>query len=266
MRVRPDGTKGAAVDTHELWRLRSPQERAGFLLGAGAAVVAALTLVVVLVAPPSGRSAGPANVEPPPPVAAGATEVPVGVHATAAGPAPTPTPRVAATTRPAEPDTEATGDAEDGDDADGDVPVEAADQRAPSPPPTTAAPPVSFTGTVEAEAATLTGPEVRTLSCGFCSGGRLAAFIGRTNSVTFAGVRVPTTGTYPLTITYLGDNLAFYVSVNGGNGVRVLLDRGSWTEARTATIQVSLTAGVANTIRFYNTGDWAPGLDKISIG
>jgi hypothetical protein len=179
------------------------------------------------------------------------------VHATAAGPA-----RTSARPTPGTTTTTATPDA----------PIEAPgaspslSAQATTAPPTTAAPPVTYTGTVEGEAASFSGPDARSMSCGFCSGGRIAGWIGFTNALTFTDVRVATTRAYQLTITYVGDDRSFYVSVNGGPGARVALFQGSWNEARTATLSITLNAGTANTIRFYNTTDWTPDLDKITIG
>jgi hypothetical protein len=118
---------------------------------------------------------------------------------------------------------------------------------------------------VEGEAAAFSGPDARAMNCGFCSGGRIAGWIGFTNSLTFTDVRVAATRTYQLTITYVGDDRSFFVSVNGGPGARVALFQGSWNEARTATLPITLNAGTANTVRFYNTSDWTPDLDKIAI-
>lgn len=239
---------------HGTLSLRSPHERMRLLLAGGAALLAALTLVSLLLTPPGTgiRQAlwwEEAAAQPSPSATAGLAS---GIHATAVGPSATATPGPPRTTRPAAART--TG-----------APAIAAATTAATPaPPPTQAPPVTFTGTVEAEAATFANGS-RSVDCGFCSGNHKAGWIGFGASVTFAAVRVPTTRTYNLTITYVGEDRAFYVSVNGGSGNRLWISNGDWSRTRSLVVSVRLTAGIDNKIAFSNRNDWAPDLDKISI-
>jgi alpha-L-fucosidase len=123
----------------------------------------------------------------------------------------------------------------------------------------------SGTGSIEAEAATLSGRAVGA-ACGGCSGGAKARFIGggSANHVTFT-TQSAVAGPRQLTIDYTVDGTrSFFVSVNNGPGMEIPVSGTSWGTPASHTITVPLAAG-GNTIRFFNDGANAPDLDKITV-
>ena len=119
--------------------------------------------------------------------------------------------------------------------------------------------------TYEAESATI-GGSASVAGCSSCGNGQKVGYIGHGdgNRVTFAQVDA-TAGSHALVIHGVSaDPRTFYVSVNGGAGVPVNVQSGSWSSPTTVTINVSLNAG-NNTIALYNDGDYAPDLDRIVV-
>jgi hypothetical protein len=103
--------------------------------------------------------------------------------------------------------------------------------------------------------------------CSGCSGGQKVRFIGNSpnNYVTVNNVDVSQSGEYVLFIDYtLDGSRSFFVSVNDGPAVEVPLTGSSWDTPTSASITVSLNAGI-NTIRFFNDTAYAPDLDRIRI-
>jgi hypothetical protein len=121
---------------------------------------------------------------------------------------------------------------------------------------------------VEAEAAgnTLAGA-VAAAACATCSAGAKVRFIGNgsANYEIVNNLTVPSAGSRTLTITYeLDGSRSFFLSVNGGPGVEVPVTGTSWSTPATRTLTVNLNAGT-NSIKFYNTGAYAPDLDRIAV-
>lgn len=100
-----------------------------------------------------------------------------------------------------------------------------------------------------------------------CSGGAEVRWIGNGagNHVTINNINVPAAGNYTLTIDYLvSGTRSFFLSVNGGAGIEIIVSGSSWTTPASALITVTLNAG-SNNIRFYNDSDYAPDLDRIIV-
>jgi hypothetical protein len=126
--------------------------------------------------------------------------------------------------------------------------------------------PVGATTGQEAETGTLAGAAA-SAGCSTCSGGAKVRFIGNgtANTATLT-VNAAAAGSRQLRITYeLSGSRSFFVSVNGGTATEVALTGTSWSAPATATTTITLAAG-SNTVRFFNTGAWAPDLDRIDIG
>jgi len=141
----------------------------------------------------------------------------------------------------------------------------------PPPPTTTASTGKPFTPVaMEAESGAMAGGAASS-GCTGCSAGRKVRNIGNNaGSVTIGGITVPSAGTYQLTITYeLGQpSRTFYLSINGGAGTPVTVTSNvtDWSTQLNATVPVTLTAG-GNSFKFYNpTANFAPDLDKITVG
>ena len=124
----------------------------------------------------------------------------------------------------------------------------------------------------EAEAAALGGAAAQSDQCDGCSGHADVRFVGGTGAdtgtVTFSGLNVPTTGTYHLTIgCVLGDGAhgPFLVSVDGAAATSVNCPVGSWSSVTPTTVDVTLKAGVPNTVAFGNPTMAAPDLDGITL-
>ncbi|GAA1830725.1 hypothetical protein GCM10009682_56740 [Luedemannella flava] len=234
-----------------MWRLRTTGERMRLILAGGAAVIAALTLVLLVVDPDGARGRDQALRGTAAALAA-APSVPVspsprsGVHATAGRPtrtaAPTTSRRTAAS------------------------PTPTVTARASAAATTRAAP---FAVTLEAEAGDLGGIALR-LTCG-CSGGAVIGQLGsgfidgfqwRSGWLTFDGISVPADGDYTLTVHYRASrDRDLRISVNSGSSETVRCDEAS---AGTVTATVRLVAG-RNTIRLFNDHGRAPDIDKIKV-
>jgi hypothetical protein len=72
-------------------------------------------------------------------------------------------------------------------------------------------------------------------------------------------------GSRQLRITYeLDGTRSFFVSVNGGTAAEVPVTGTSWSAQAGATVTVGVAAG-NNTIKFFNTGAFAPDPDRIDL-
>lgn len=226
-----------------MWRLRTTGERLRLILAAGAAVLAALTLVLLFVGPDRARGGDAGSRGMPAAFGAPGSASPTpraGVHATAGRPS-----RTAGRTTAAAPTTRVTTRA---------VPSAA---------------PRTFAVTLEAEAAQL-GGVAAVLGCD-CSGGSAigqlgSGFVGgsqwRSGWLTFDGIAAPAAGEYQLTVSYRANrDRDLRISVSGGSTVTVRCPAGA---ARTVTTKVRLTAG-ANTLRLFNDYARAPDVDKIAL-
>lgn len=117
----------------------------------------------------------------------------------------------------------------------------------------------------EAGSSTLAGTATRT-NCGACSAGQKVGNIGGSGTVQLNGVTVGSTGRYTLRISYTsGDPRNADISINGGSAARLdFASTGGWETVGARYADVTLNAG-SNTIRFSNTGGYAPDLDRIDV-
>ena len=230
------------------WRLRSTGERGRLVVAGVAAVLAGLTLVLLLVRPdgPPARTLA----------------LPVTTPPTGTRPAPTPEVRATAA-RPTRTTGRPTATVRR-------TTAASTTRSRPSSAAATSAPPTPgpVSVTIEAESATLGGVALR-VSCA-CSGGAAVAQVGlafvggawKLGAVTFAGVTVPRAGDYTLRIAYRSTRDRYLqVAVNGGGGQGLTCRAAS---SGTVTATVHLAAG-ANSIKIFNDRSSAPELDKIVV-
>lgn len=113
--------------------------------------------------------------------------------------------------------------------------------------------------------------------CGFCSGGQYVRMIGYSGTLTFNGIKVSTSGTYKLTLTYVnGDpTRPGCIAVNPatppstaatgcGAGIAITFLGTGWDHVETYSLSVQLHAGT-NSIVYYSPTGWAPDMDKIEV-
>ncbi|WP_435131280.1 DUF4832 domain-containing protein [Actinacidiphila sp. bgisy144] len=121
----------------------------------------------------------------------------------------------------------------------------------------------------EAEAAgnTLAGGAT-VADCTGCSGGRKVGYVGNGATLTFNGVAGGSGGATKVTVAYTSAVArTFQVSANGGTPVSVTVTpTADWQTTATATATLNLAAGSANTVTIANPGDWAPDIDRITVG
>ena len=119
---------------------------------------------------------------------------------------------------------------------------------------------------LEAEDATLTGPQVATNHGGYTGSG-FADYGSTTGETITWSYSAPTAGSYPLTFRYAngsGDR-PLSLSVNGGTGTTLSFpNSGGWTSWGTVTATVSLNAG-SNTITLTTTINNGPNVDHLVI-
>ncbi|KAL7619920.1 hypothetical protein AAE478_010467 [Parahypoxylon ruwenzoriense] len=121
----------------------------------------------------------------------------------------------------------------------------------------------------EGEAAAY-GGKARDVSCGGCSGGTAAGYVGGPDkgSVTFSGVRSDADARTTVRIRYVnGDSSARYanVRVNGGAAQKIaFLPTGS--NVGTSTLHTDLKAGSTNEIVVEGVNDgWGPDVDRLIV-
>jgi hypothetical protein len=142
----------------------------------------------------------------------------------------------------------------------------------PTPSPTTGPGPATPTPgpgpalSLEAESGTFSGAARRS-TCGACSGGAKAGFIGN-GSANFVTIHfsVASGGSRTMNIYYMvnGTRPLSY-SVNGGTVVALSLSGTSWsTVAPPRAVTVTLNAG-GNSVRFFHNSAFGPDLDRITI-
>jgi chitodextrinase len=118
-------------------------------------------------------------------------------------------------------------------------------------------------GTYEAEASgnTRTGTAA-VASCAACSGGSKVGYIGNGAALSFNNVAGGSGGPRTVTIHYLTAVTRTAVV----NGATITFPAtGSWDTVGTATTTINLGAG-NNTVTVSNAGDWAPDIDRITVG
>ncbi len=126
--------------------------------------------------------------------------------------------------------------------------------------------------TYEAESSsnTLAG-SAATGTCASCSNGSLVGWIGNgsANTLTFNNVSAAASGVQLATIAYVnGGSTArtATLQVNGQQPTVVSFPpTGSWTTPGTVSVLVGLAKGATNTLKFSNSGAWAPNLDAVLL-
>jgi len=125
--------------------------------------------------------------------------------------------------------------------------------------------------TYEADQATL-GGSADANSCSACLDGQKVSGIGggSDGTVTFTGVSEPSTGSYPMTVSYLsvGKARPATITVNGTTQTVTFAETStsSYSVIGTTTVTVNLKAGSGNTIEFSGSGtSGAPDLDHIVV-
>jgi hypothetical protein len=115
----------------------------------------------------------------------------------------------------------------------------------------------------EAEAAgnTRTGGAL-VASCSGCSGGSKVGYLGNGATLAFTDVAGGSGGTRAVTV-YYASAVARTATVNG-QSVGFPATAG-WESVSSVTVSVNLAAG-SNTITIANPGDWAPDIDRITVG
>ncbi|MCX5208324.1 ricin-type beta-trefoil lectin domain protein [Kitasatospora sp. NBC_00240] len=125
--------------------------------------------------------------------------------------------------------------------------------------------------TYQADRAGTLGGQAQVSSCGTCPDGKLVGFIGGTTNsgtLTFANVKVATSGTYQLQIDYINGDAGARtgnITVNGGTATPVgFPTNGNWTTVGSKLVTVGLKAGT-NTVRFSNPNGWAASIASLSV-
>jgi hypothetical protein len=120
--------------------------------------------------------------------------------------------------------------------------------------------PVSFEA--EASGNVRTGTAV-TAACTACSGGSKVGYIGNGATLRFTGVSAG-----PLRISYLSAVArTATVQVNGGTPVTVTFPAtANWDTVGTVIPGITIPTGSANTVTISNASDWAPDIDRITVG
>ncbi len=126
----------------------------------------------------------------------------------------------------------------------------------------------SFSMMIEAEASgnTLSGA-ARLNNKSAASGGQVVGYLGNgaSNYLDINNVNVPCSGNYSMLVDYIsGQTRTVYIRVNGGSSFTESVNSGSWNSVSSFTRVISLNAG-NNVIRFFNDGNWAPDIDKITL-
>ena len=122
----------------------------------------------------------------------------------------------------------------------------------------------------EAEAATY-GGNARDVSCGSCSGGRAAGYIGGPDggTVTFEGIRSDAAGITTIRVAFLnGDQAPRYANarVNGGQPQRLAFVQATGSPS-SSILNAELKAGADNTIVIEGLGDgsYGPDIDRLIV-
>ncbi|MFC1408196.1 carbohydrate-binding protein [Streptacidiphilus sp. N1-12] len=119
----------------------------------------------------------------------------------------------------------------------------------------------------EASANTLTGTAV-VAACTGCSGGQKVGYLGNGATVAFHNVAGGSGGATQVTVAYTtAVARTFQISANGGTPVSVsVTPTADWQTTATTTVTLPLNAGSANTVTIANPTDWAPDIDRITVG
>lgn len=131
----------------------------------------------------------------------------------------------------------------------------------------TTSPPPPGNHEAEASTNTLTGGAV-VASCASCSGGAKVGYLGNGGKLTVTGVDGGSGGTRTVTLYYLAAvSRTATVQVNGGTATTVTFPAtADWNTVGSVHITVTVPAGAANSITIANPSDWAPDIDRITVG
>jgi hypothetical protein len=124
-------------------------------------------------------------------------------------------------------------------------------------------------GTYEAEApANTLGGSAIVASCSSCSGGSKVGYLGNGGTLQFNRVNGGSGGSTSVTVYYASAVARnAQISVNGGAPTTVSFPAtADWNTVGSTTVSLSLASGSANTITVANASDWAPDIDRITIG
>ncbi|MFJ2960347.1 carbohydrate-binding protein [Streptomyces sp. NPDC087270] len=119
----------------------------------------------------------------------------------------------------------------------------------------------------EASANTLTGGAA-VADCTGCSGGQKVGYLGNGATLTFDNVAGGSGGATQVTVAYTSAVArTLQISADGGTPVSVsVTPTADWQTTATATATLDLKAGNANTVTLANPDDWAPDIDRITVG
>lgn len=101
----------------------------------------------------------------------------------------------------------------------------------------------------------------------YCSGGAKAGWLGKSdkNDLQWQNVYSKEGGQYTMRLSYIcGENRNLYVTVNGGEPVKLTLNSGGWSTVAETDVNIQLNAG-ENVIRLYNAENWMPDIDGMTL-
>lgn len=101
----------------------------------------------------------------------------------------------------------------------------------------------------------------------YCSGGAKAGWLGKSekNDLQWRNVYSAEGGNYTMRLSYIcGENRNLYVTVNGGEPVKLTLNSGGWSTVAEKDVNIQLNAG-ENVIRLYNAENWMPDIDGMTL-
>lgn len=101
----------------------------------------------------------------------------------------------------------------------------------------------------------------------YCSGGAKAGWLGKSekNDLQWRNVYSKEGGQYTMRLSYIcGENRSLYITVNGGEPVKLTLNSGGWSTVAETDVDIQLNAG-ENVIRLYNAEDWMPDIDGMTL-
>lgn len=105
-------------------------------------------------------------------------------------------------------------------------------------------------------------------SCPNCLNGEEVGYIGNGNAnyLRIKNINVSTTGPYTVTVYYtLSGSRSFTIQINDGSGPTLNLTGSSWTNPASTSFTANFTAGVGNSVGFFNSSAYAPNVDHITV-
>ncbi|HTJ48631.1 MAG TPA: T9SS type A sorting domain-containing protein [Cyclobacteriaceae bacterium] len=122
------------------------------------------------------------------------------------------------------------------------------------------------TVTYEAENGTLVNGADKQ-NCNACSGMYQVGYLGgNKNGACVFQINNSAAGNFVLSLTYSSaDQRSLFITINNEPGIEVVCTpSGGWQTPATKNVEIDLTEGL-NTIRFDNSHDWAPNLDRFTL-